>query len=70
MHQLLLGSLEPSLFQAEQAAFPQTLFTCQVLQAHHHLGGPPLKVVQLVECLYCTGGPKLDAVFQIWSNEG
>lgn len=69
MRQLLLGSLKPSLFQAEQAPFPQTLFICQVLQAPHHLGGPLLKVVRLFECLYCTGGPKLDAVFQLWSKE-
>lgn len=47
MHHLLLGSLKPSLFQAEQAPFPQTLFICQVLQAPHHLGGPLLKVVRL-----------------------
>jgi len=40
-------SLEPSLFQAKQAQFPQPFFIGEVLQPSARLSGPPLDPLSL-----------------------
>lgn len=56
----------PYLLQARQTlisnlSLKDKHFSC------HHPGGPPLDS-QLTN-LSCTGSPKLDSIFQVWSNK-
>ena len=48
-------SLEPSLFQAEQAHLPQPFFIGEVLQLSEHLHGPPLDVLKQL-CIFLVLG--------------
>lgn len=58
-------SLEPSLFQAEEAQLLQTLFTEKVLQPLDHLSGSPLDTLQKLHIFSVLGASDLDAVLQL-----
>jgi len=58
-------SLEPSLFQAEQAQLLLSVLTEEVLQPTVHLHGPPLDPFLEVHIFPELGYPDLGAVFQM-----
>ena len=63
-------SLEPSLLQANQAQFPQTFFTGEVLQPSDRPSGPPLDLFEQLHVPPVLGAPGLDAVLQTGPHEG
>lgn len=61
---LLLGHPKAMSSQVEQAQFPEPLFAEQVFLLHDHQNS-----LQFIKIFLALGGPELDTVLQVWSNE-
>jgi len=63
-------SLQPSLFQAEQAQFFLPFFIREVLQPSDHLHCPPLDPLQKPHIFPMLGAPGMDTVLQLGPHKG
>lgn len=60
--------MKPPLLHADQAQLPQPLLRA-IAPASHHLVGLLLNLLHFTAVFFIFELPKLDTVFQVWSNE-
>ncbi|XP_048796179.1 uncharacterized protein LOC125691181 isoform X2 [Lagopus muta] len=61
---------QPSFLHAEQTQLTQPFSIAEMLQAPHHLAGPPLDSSQELPVCFVLGSPELDAVLQVRPQQG
>jgi len=67
--QVLKGSPEPSLLQAEQPQLSQPFLILEVFHPSNHLCGPPLDPLKQAHIFPVLITPELDVVLQVVSQE-